>query len=123
MNEDRKRPTDAEWREALAQSGQHTEDHHHQLAQSFGADWVQQVAQLPPPFQRVAIAAGLARLDNWSEDYWLGATGNVDSYQSALPPLPDAPHADAASLFAQAQLVLKDRRLWPWLLAPQGTER
>ena len=114
----RRRPTDAEWREALAETGRHTEDHHRQLAGAFGQDWLARVGQLPAPFRRVALAAGLARLDDWSEEYWLGAPGNADSALGTEPPLPEAPYADAANLFVQAQLVLKERRLWPWLLPP-----
>jgi hypothetical protein len=115
----RRRPTDAEWREALADEGRHTEDHRRQLARAYGAEWLARVDDLPPLFQRVAIAAGLARLDDWSEAYWLEAPGNADSALGTEPPLPDAPYADAANLFAQAQLVLKERRLWPWLLTPR----
>jgi hypothetical protein len=115
----RRRPTDAEWREALAESGRHTEDHRRQLVRAYGQDWLVRVDQLPAPFRRVAIAAGLARLDAWSEAYWLEAPGNADSALGTEPPLPGAPYADAANLFAQAQLVLKERRLWPWLL-PSG---
>ena len=119
MPEERKRPSDAEWREALAQSGRHTGVHHRQLAGAFGEDWLMQVTQLPEPFERVALAAGLARLDNWTEEYWLGAPGNADSDQASSAPLPVEPHADAGSLFAQAMLVLKERQLWPWLLTPE----
>ncbi len=122
-SEARRRPTDAEWREALDEAGAHSAAHSRQLAAAFGADWLAQVDQLPAPFQRVALAAGLARLDNWSEDYWLGATGNADSDLSATPPLPDAPHADAPHLFDQALLILKERHLWPWLLTPRVPER
>ena len=114
----RRRPTDAEWREALAEAGRHTEDHRRQLARAYGQDWLARVDRLPAPVRRVAIAAGLARLDDWSEEYWLRAPGNADSALGTEPPLPDAPYADAANLFAQAQLVLKERRLWPWLLTP-----
>ena len=121
-SEARRRPTDAEWREALAEAGTHSAAHHRQLAAAFGADWLGRVAQLPAPFQRVALAAGLARLDNWSEVYWMGATGNADSDLSATPPLADAPHADAPHLFDQALLVLKERGLWPWLLTPRAPE-
>ena len=118
MPEERNRPSDAEWREALAQSGRHTGAHHRQLAGAFGDDWLTQVTQFPEPFQRVAMAAGLARLDNWTEEYWLGASGNADSEQASSPPSPGEPYADAPSLLAQAMLVLKERQLWPWLLTP-----
>ena len=114
----RRRPTDAEWRESLAEAGRHTEDHRYQLAQAYGAEWLARLDELPAPIRRVAIAAGLARLDDWSEAYWLEAPGNADSALGTEPPLLDAPYADAANLFAQAQLVLKERRLWPWLLTP-----
>ena len=114
----RRRPTDAEWREALSEAGRHTEDHRRQLSGAYGPDWLARVDQLPSPFRRVAVAAGLARLDNWSEAYWLEAPGNADSALGTEQPLPGAPHADAANLFAQAQLVLKEQRLWPWLLTP-----
>ena len=114
----RRRPTDTEWRESLAEAGRHTEDHRRQLARAYGAEWLAGVDELPPPFRRVAIAAGLACLDDWSEAYWLAVPGNADSALGTEPPLPGAPYADAANLFAQAQLVLKERRLWPWLLTP-----
>ena len=117
------RPTDRAWRAVPARSGRHAEARRYRLARAFGAGWLRQVEQLAAPFQRVAFAAGLARLDGWAEESWLGLGGTVASSQARAAPLPGAPHGDAPSLLAQALLVLRERRLWPWLLTPQVPER
>ena len=102
MSSQRRRPTDGEWR---------AEAQRYQLARAFGAGWLRQVEQLAAPFQRVAFAAGLARLDGWAEESWLGLSGTVASSQARAAPQLGAPHADAPSLLAQALLVLRERRL------------
>ena len=122
MGGQRRRPTDGGWRAVPAGSGRHAEARRYQLARAFGAGWLRQVEQLAAPFQRVAFAAGLARLDGWAEESWLGLSGTVASSQARAAPLLGAPHADAPSLFAQALLVLRERRLWPWLLTAQAPE-
>jgi hypothetical protein len=123
MSGQRRRPTDGGWRAVPAGPGRHAEAGRYQLARAFGAGWLGQVEQLAAPFRRVAIAAGLARLDGWAEGAWLEATGTVASHQTVAAPLPGAPHADAPSLLAQALLLLRERGLWPWLLTPQAPER
>ena len=122
MGGQRRRPTDGGRRAVPAGSGRHAEARRYQLARAFGAGWLRQVEQLAAPFQRVAFAAGLARLDGWAEESWLGLSGTVASSQARAAPQLGAPHADAPSLFAQALLVLRERRLWPWLLTAQAPE-
>jgi hypothetical protein len=97
-----------------------------QLAEAFGEEWLTQVRHLPPAFQPIAVAAGLARIDAspgwfWSEQNWLAVARDSPSLLVRAMTLPDRPHADVDNLFEQAVLILKDKRLWPWMLSPQGS--
>lgn len=102
----------------------HTPEHVRQLAEAFGEEWATQVLRLPAVFQRVALAAGLARIESgpvrlWSEQTWLAfARGNPSWLMKAMP-VRNWPHADADNAFEQAVLVLRDSGLWPWMLSPQ----
>jgi predicted metal-dependent phosphoesterase TrpH len=92
------------------------------LKRAYGEEWFEQVRQLSPAFAAVAAPAAHSRLDGVAERGWVHASGNADSYLTHTKADPRQPHADKPNRYEQAIAVLKEQRLWPWLLEPRVAE-
>lgn len=88
------------------------------LRRAFGAAWLAEVRKLPLAFEAVALASGMAFLAGWSEQSWLYSR-DLDMLRHTVLDC-EQPHADAANRLEQAVAVLKERRLWPWMLTPRA---